>query len=59
MKQRHPQMKGILLPQIITFSPDNHNVYHTVKSSVKFLKNNNFSTFYNMKLRQSNQRATN
>ena len=41
------------MPLITTFSPNNPNIYSTIKSLVNCLKNNSVSGFHNIKLIQS------
>ena len=57
-KPKTPSNENIL-PFIPTFNPNNPNIYSTIKSSVNYLKNNNVSGFYNIKLIQSKRQSSN
>ena len=48
-----------MLPFITTFNPNNPNIYSTLKSSVNCLRNNNVSSFHNIKLIQSKRQSPN
>ena len=47
------------MPFITTFTPNNPNVYSTIKSSINCLKNDNISGFYNINLIQSKRQPPN
>ena len=50
---------GNILPFITTFNPNNPNIYSTSLFSVNCLKNNNVSTFHNIKRMQSKRQSPN
>ena len=47
------------MSSIITFNPNNLNIYGTIKSSVSYLKNDNISGFHNINLIQSKRQPRN
>ena len=48
-----------ILPFITTFYPNNLNIYSTIRSSVRFFKNNNVSGFHTIHLIQSKLQSLN
>ena len=57
-KPKKPSNKN-MLPFIATFNPSNPNIYSTIKSLAKCLKNKNFSGFHNIKRIQSKRQSPN